>query len=35
MAMVIRRRSTSRTGALVGHDDKEEEHEQDWCTSGS
>ena len=33
--MVIRRRRRSRTGALVGHDDKEEEHEQNWYTSVS
>ena len=37
LAMMIRRRGRrSRTGGLVGHDDKEEgEEEQNWCTSWS
>ena len=34
MAMRIKRRRKSRTGALVGHEDKEEE-EQNWCSSWS
>ena len=32
MAMRIRRRR-SRNGALVGHEDKAEEEEQNWCSS--